>query len=412
MRMDKKDTKNRSSYTFVDLFAGCGGLSEGFYIENFRALSHVEIDSRACESLKKRMEYYEYDDIDSKVLNVDITKENIINDIELSTKGDSVDLIIGGPPCQSFSTLGRARDKDGMKTDPRNYLFESYVKILNHFLPKIFVFENVLGLLSAKIKGKFIINEILDKLGENYNLLEDPQDMILNSVNYGVPQVRKRLIILGVRKDLKIEARDVYNNIEKTHYDPDMEPSKRGHLKKYVTVHDAIYGMPFLKPGEGKVVVDFQSTNTNEFLKFVTKDNNNKLYQHIARNHNDLDIQRYEAMSKNNWTFEELLYHRVDLRHPKKRVFNNSYVVQSWDLPSKTIIAHLYKDGNQFIHPDPCQSRTLTPREAARLQSFPDNFIFAGPKTEQYKQIGNAVPPLLAKSIAKGVKEILEKYDF
>jgi DNA (cytosine-5)-methyltransferase 1 len=114
-------------------------------------------------------------------------------------------------------------------------------------------------------------------------------------------------------------------------------------------------------------------------------------------------------MSKNKWTFKELLEKKPSLNHIKQRVFNNSYVVQFWDKPSRTIIAHLFKDGNQFIHPDHKQERTITPREAARLQSFPDDFIFEGSKTQQYKQIGNAVPPLMAEAIAKSIKKVLAK---
>ena len=121
-------------------------------------------------------------------------------------------------------------------------------------------------------------------------------------------------------------------------------------------------------------------------------------------------------MSRNHWTFQQLLKNRPDLNHEKPRVFGNSYTVQWWDLPSKTIIAHLYKDGNQFIHPDSSQGRTFTVREAARIQSFPDDFVFEGPRTEQFKQIGNAVPPLLAEAIAKCIKKKLDKmednYDF
>ena len=135
------------------------------------------------------------------------------------------------------------------------------------------------------------------------------------------------------------------------------------------------------------------------------------MYDHVARKHNDLDRKRFIAMSKNKWTFTDLLEKKPDLNHIKQRVFNNSYVVQWWNLPSKTIIAHLYKDGNQFIHPDYKQERTITPREAARLQSFPDNFVFEGSRTQQYKQIGNAVPPLMAEAIAKSIKITLERIE-
>jgi DNA (cytosine-5)-methyltransferase 1 len=176
-----------------------------------------------------------------------------------------------------------------------------------------------------------------------------------------------------------------------------------------VTVKDAIGELPKIKPGEGEKSVFFNPKDHNDFLKDIRPDKKYLLLDHISRTHNELDIQRYVTMSKNKWDFSDLLKNSPELSHPKARVFNNSYVVQHWDRPSKTIIAHLYKDGNQFIHPDYKQGRTLTPREAARLQSFPDNFVFEGSKTQQFKQIGNAVPPLFAEAIAKSIKQILNK---
>ncbi len=444
-------------YNFIDLFAGCGGLSEGFYRQGFRALAHVEIDPAACKTLRTRMKYYGYDDVDAAVLEMDITRGDVIERIEEAVRGREVDLIIGGPPCQAYSSLGRAKDDHAMQNDPRNYLFESYVKVLNHYKPKFFVFENVTGMLTAKIKGEYIVNKILAAFGENYKVKFDPKMMVLNSVNYGVPQIRKRVIILGVRKDVGVEPEEVYAGIVKTHYDPEEmcgetaeahdesaemcgetaeahdesaemcgetaeahrdseeeclvqagdDAGKEQGLKKYVTVRDAIGELPPLHPGQGKPLVAFESRRDNEFLKKIRKEDDKVLRDHVARNHNERDIERYKVMSENHWTFQELLEHRPDLNHEKQRVFGNSYVVQWWDLPSKTIIAHLYKDGNQFIHPDSSQGRTFTVREAARLQSFPDDFVFEGPRTEQFKQVGNAVPPLFAEAIARCLKEKL-----
>lgn len=394
-------------FTFIDLFAGCGGLSEGFYMENFEALAHVEIDPIACKTLKTRMDYYGYDDSNSAVIEGDITSDDMIQRIERVTAGADVDVIIGGPPCQSFSSLGRAKDDNGMKNDPRNYLFESYVKILNHFLPKFFVFENVTGLLTATLNGEHIVNRITQELSKHYRVKLD----VLNSANYGVPQIRKRVIIIGVRDDIDLEIDDVYFSIIKTHYDPEMPKEMCSGLKRFVTVRDAIGELPKVLPGQGTKSISFKSKRDNEFLRKIVKKNSAILLDHVARNHNDKDRERYRVMSEEHWTFQEMLQNRPDLNHEKQRVFGNSYTVQWWDLPSKTIIAHLYKDGNQFIHPDSEQARTFTVREAARIQSFPDDFVFEGARTDQFKQIGNAVPPLLANAIAKALKQQLVKLE-
>lgn len=390
---------NNKTYTFIDLFAGAGGFAEGFYQENFKALSHIEFDIDACKTLKERMKFYNYPKKEiEKIKSTDITDENIIDIIEDGVNNNSVDVIIGGPPCQSFSSQGKARDPNGMKCDPRNYLYESYIKILNHFKPKFFVFENVSGILSTKINGKQIIDTIFKDMKENYKIIEDKNILLLNAADFGVPQERKRVIIIGVRKDLNIDVATIYKDLA--------EIAKN---EEIVTVHDAIGDLPKLYPGEGSEIIEHKPKIINKYLSKIRSNQLGTLHHHVARNHNELDKKRYKLMSKYKWTLGELYEKEPSLVHPKKRLFNNSYVVQHFDKPSKTIIAHLYKDGNQFIHPDHTQERTLTPREAARLQSFPDDFIFPCSKTQQYKQIGNAVPPLLAKHIASVLKKYLEK---
>lgn len=275
----KKPVELGRKYNFIDLFAGCGGLSEGFYAQGFNALAHVEIDHFACETLKTRMKYYGYDDADTAVLEEDITLKDILAKIKKVVGKQPVDIIIGGPPCQSFSPLGKAKDENNMQDDPRNYLFENYVKVLNHFKPKFFVFENVTGLLDTEVKGKSIFKMILRRLRSNYRVLSDEDTIVLNATNYGVPQERKRVILIGVRKDIDIAAEDVYKAIEKTHYLPGAPSDAKKGLKKYVTVKDAnsithkymaekIYGDPSHKvriPSNLSIVGTMNTSDQNVF---------------------------------------------------------------------------------------------------------------------------------------------------
>ncbi|MDE5822608.1 MAG: DNA cytosine methyltransferase [Paramuribaculum sp.] len=398
----------KKPYTFIDLFAGCGGLSEGFYKLGYKALAHVEIDKYCCETLRERMKYYGYssEDVDKSVIHQDITSEAVINQLHNAVGDHSVDLIIGGPPCQAYSSAGRARDFNGMKKDPRNFLFEHYVKILNEFLPKFFVFENVTGILTANVNNELIINKVFAELGKNYKLA-DTSRLEFNTAEYGVPQTRRRIIIMGIRNDLSIMPEELYNSLKKTHYLPEQHP-ERSKLKKFVSVREAIGDLPVIPQGNKQKIMPFSYSDVNDFISWVKSDSD-KLYDHVCRTQNATDTERYQEMARNHWTFEELLLHRPDLQHEKQRVFGNSYVVQSWDNPARTIIAHLCKDGNQFIHPDYEQGRSISVREAARLQSFPDDFRFCGAMTQQFKQIGNAVPPLFAYHIAKSLKKFLSK---
>lgn len=399
----------KKKYTFIDLFAGCGGLSEGFYRMGFKALAHVEINHWACETLRTRMRYYGYKNVEKTVLEHDITADDIIDRINEASNGESPDIIIGGPPCQAYSTAGRVRDGKGMAQDPRNFLFESYVKILEYYRPKFFVFENVTGILSAKVNGKLIFPQVLEALGKEYKLIDDQNVLLHNTANYGVPQIRKRIIIMGVRKDIVgKEAIDLYKSVKKTNFDPDMDNRQRKGLKRFVDVKEAIGDLPQVGPGQDASTTSFNYPCDNEFLKRIGNSGVHPLMDHIARKHNAIDRERFNVMISNHWTFGEMRRARPDLEHEHARVFDNSYVVQWWDLPSKTILAHIHKDGFQFIHPDVSQLRTFTVREAARIQSFPDDFVFEGSRGEKYKQIGNAVPVLFAEALAKSIKKNLD----
>ena len=403
----------KKEYTFIDLFAGCGGLSEGFYRTGFTALAHVEINHWACDTLRKRMQHYGYKNAKEEVIEEDITSNDILNKLDNVVANRKVDVIIGGPPCQAYSTAGRVRDSKGMEKDPRNYLFESYVKILEHFRPNFFIFENVTGVLSAKIEGKHIFPNIIDALGHMYNVIDDPNILIHNTADYGVPQIRKRVIIMGVRKDIKnINVIDLYHNVLKTHWNPDTPENERIGKIHFVDVRQAIGDLPPVEPGQDASTDTFYYPCNNQFLKCIGKKGVHPLMDHVARKNNTLDRERFSIMIHNHWTFGQLRRAMPQYEHERARLFDNSYVVQWWDLPSKTILAHIHKDGFQFIHPDEAQARTFTVREAARIQSFPDDFEFSGSRGEKFKQIGNAVPPLFAEALAFSIKKNLDKlYD-
>lgn len=354
------------------------------------------------------MKHYGYSEqeIEEAVMCDDITREGLISDMDKRIH-ESVDIIIGGPPCQAFSSVGRAQSPDGMSSDPRNYLFENYLQILNHFKPKMFIFENVKGILTAKPGGVKIFDIIIKEMSKTYNVVSNPKILLLNAADYGVPQIRERVIIIGIRKDIDyIKVEDVYKQIKKTNSDSDDT------LPNYVTVGEAILDLPKLKPGEGENIQKvITPTIKNDFLIKIGNDSG-VIFNHVARNHNDKDRERYQILSEHkNWQLKDLQIVRPDLVHHNPKHFGNRYTVQEADKPGKTVVAHLYKDGNLFIHPDSEQARTFTVREAARIQSFPDDFVFEGSRTDQYKQVGNAVPPLMAEAFAETIGFFLDQIE-
>lgn len=414
-------------FTYIDLFAGAGGLSEGFVRAGFEPVAHVEMDKAACFTLKTRTAYHylksvgRYDEyisylkgtisrnelyskVPEKLLNSVINlpvggdhNRAIHKQIEKHLNGNSVDLIIGGPPCQAYSLVGRARSSSGMKGDQRNYLYVQYAKYLEKYQPKLFVFENVLGLLSAG-NGIYLNNMKKLFLKKGYNM----KIFNVEANNFGVLQNRKRIIIIGWKIDENLEV-------------PDLAAIK---VISENTVSSVLDDLPRLEAGESVNRYLKYKTATNSYLKNSSIRNGIEiLTQHIARPHTEQDKEIYRiAVDKWNVKKERLNYNDLPERlktHKNRDSFFDRFKVVAADEPfSQTVVAHIAKDGHYYIHPDIEQNRSLTVREAARLQSFPDDYFFEGVKdglarTPAFKQIGNAVPPLMAFEIAKKIRENL-----
>lgn len=403
-------------YNYIDLFAGCGGLTDGFEQTNkYTPHAFVEWDKNAVNTLKHRLKTkWNIKDIDDKVLHFDIQRMdellNGFNDEEYGKhiglkkliKNTTIDLIIGGPPCQAYSIAGRVQDKNAMKCDYRNYLFENYLKVVKEFQPKIFVFENVQGILSAKPDGIHIIDRIRDDFEkEGYIITKDLKEVsLLDSSDYGVPQIRKRVIIIGINKNLtKYNPKEILND-----FYLNILPSFK--VEKKVTVKESIGDLEPLYP-----------INEEERLqnKRVSHYDKSTIKNHKPRFHSQRDVDIFNELaydvangSKKYPDVESLkqLYYE---KTGKKSTFHK-YNVLAYDKQSNTIPAHLYKDGLRHIHPDYKQARSITPREAGRLQTFDDDFEFIGSQGACYQMIGNAVPPLLANKIALAVDNLLTKY--
>lgn len=409
------EQKMISKINTIDLFAGCGGLMEGFEEEgSYQTLACVEWEKAPCDNLINRLKTkWNHPNADKEVIRFDIQRiEELFrgfNDEEYGAHEGldkivnkrSVDVIIGGPPCQAYSLAGRIRDANGMRDDYRNYLFESYLKVVNHYKPKFFIFENVQGMLSAAPDGELIVDKIKRSFNNaGYITIDDFKNATLDLTNYGVPQNRKRVIILGVNKEIfkdkcKVIVDEFYNQIL-----PKYECEKK-------TVWDSISDLPKLYPLENVV-----AENRKKFSH--TFDTHN-VSNHIPRFHNQRDIEIFRMLAED---IESGRNQYVDIEKVKN-LYNemtgkesnvHKYYVLRWKQQSNTIPAHLYKDGLRHIHPDPLQARSITVREAARLQTFSDDYEFIGGMMHQYKMIGNAVPPKFSLVLAKALKEIILKY--
>lgn len=399
----------------LDLFAGVGGFSEGFILSGCDIVAHIEMDKEACETIRTRMVYHalkkkgkldEYkkyllgektrDEIVDKyklnreidsVIQEKISRDNyaqLIGEVKKRLNGSDLDIIIGGPPCQAYSHIGRGSDRKHMKRDPRKFLYQYYVEFLKALKPKVFIFENVPGLLSSG-KGMYLNSMRLAMKAAGYKT----DFNILNAAEYGVPQERRRVILIGWNSKANLKSYPIFEKV-----------------KRDYKVDDFLSDLPELKSGQGSSVINFKSKSkilnslgiTNDFAI---------LSGHVSRPNNKQDLTIYKIAVREKNKGHNIKYNELpkELKtHKNQTGFLDRFkVVDGGSASSHTVIAHISKDGHYYIHPDIKQNRSLTVREASRLQTFPDDFVFEGSRSAQYKQIGNAVPPMLSKILAKKI---------
>lgn len=354
-------------YNVMDLFAGVGGLSYGFsMLPQFNIIAANEIEKDISIA-------YELNHPNVRMLNCDIN--DLTDDVlDKALNEQKIDVVVGGPPCQSYSTLGK-RQNDG-----RANLFMQYKRILKILQPKAFVFENVTGMLSMN-KGNLFrqIQTEFEELG--YDL----KHKVLDAVNYGVPQHRERVILVGFKGNNSF----IYPN-----------PTHGEGLKPYVTLKDAIGDLPILKCGERSI--NYSADVTNEFLEFVRKNSKAYVEEHSAPKNGEHLIKIMQTL-KDGQSKDDL---PEDIR--PKSGYGNTYAKLWWDKPSTTITRNFAcPSSSRCIHPR--DSRAMSIREGARLQSFPDDYKFYGSDGMKRLEIGNAVPPLLSMAIAKQVLEAMQK---
>ena len=385
--------------TFVDLFSGCGGFSLGLNWAGLEELAAIDFDHAAMSVFRANFPE------STCALEKDLQKFKP-EDLEELINKKSVDVIIGGPPCQGFSTV---RQRDGSNSgeriidDQRRELYQELLKYVDYYKPKFFIMENVPGIRSAA--GGHFFNKVqfeARKLG--YRVHSE----VIKAWEYGVPQKRKRQLIIGTQLDLPLFSIEMY--MPATH-SIDFISGK----EKIVTLWEAIGDLPPIESGEGDETqnydLDFRSKQIKKYtdryiIKVLGVDRSPVLTSHQARKHSERDLRDFASLREGE-NGAHAIKRGVKMEFPYDREnFKDRYTKQSRNGLCSTIVAHLSKDGLMFIHPT--QNRSLTPREAARIQSFPDYFHFPVSRTDQYKLIGNAVPPLIGLVLGKAIKKWLD----
>jgi DNA (cytosine-5)-methyltransferase 1 len=398
----------------IELFAGAGGLLDGFeQTGSYNVLGAVEWLKPQVRTLIHRLETkYQMEDASERVLHFDIQRtDELINgwkdDEEFGSSvgldklvgENEVDVITGGPPCQAYSLAGRIRDENGMKDDYRNFLFESYIKLVKHFRPKVIVFENVEGILSAMPDGEKKITDLIHSAFDeaDYEIIDDLRKYaLLDLTQFGVPQKRKRVIIIGIRRD---NGNTDYQKILREFYTEGLGSKK---VDKVKTVADTIRDLAAIYPLEEPIKKQaYTRTDINGHNSRFHSQRDQEIFHELAH-----DIETGELKYTNIEYLKELYFQKTG-----KRSNVHKYYVLRWDQPSNTIPAHLKKDGLRHIHPDSSQRRTITVREAARLQTFPDDFEFIESQVANFEMIGNAVPPLFAKKLGELIPDLIKKVE-
>ncbi len=398
--------------TCIDLFCGCGGLTLGMQRAGFRVLAAIDNNAEAIATLHSNLVEQKHPGLIpvAHALQWDLCKSEPAQ-LAALLRISHIDVIVGGPPCQGFSTARRvdgANNGSRLKADPRRELYRDFLRYVDFFQPCVFVIENVLGIRSASGGEYFTrVQKEARELGlgvgrPGYRVHAQVED----AWELGVPQKRRRQLIIGVRNDLP------------GYFLPDLKPAPRAQPR--ICLGPAIGDLPVLRAGGGEHERDYDIVcRLSHVLKWgdAARDYLNKVLEihrasqltnHVARPHSDRDLRDFALLREGENSKVAMRDRGVVFEFPYSRDhFKDRYTRQSRRQPCSTIVAHLSKDGLMFIHPT--QTRSLTPREAARVQSFPDWFRFPSKQTQAFRLIGNAVPPLVAEAVGLAVRSFLER---